>query len=71
MIQAGAMAKGGEVFLLDMGKPVKIIDLAQTMARMNGLKPFISNLSSDKVVGDIANIEEIKIIGLRPRKKAL
>ncbi|HCQ34368.1 MAG TPA: polysaccharide biosynthesis protein, partial [Alcanivorax sp.] len=33
VIQAGAMAKGGEVFVLDMGEPVRILDLAQTMIR--------------------------------------
>ena len=37
VIQAGAMSKGGEVFLLDMGKPVKIVDLAKRMIRLSGL----------------------------------
>ncbi len=36
VIQAGAMAKGGEVFVLDMGEPVKIVDLAQRMIRLQG-----------------------------------
>lgn len=41
VLQAGAMAKGGDVFLLDMGEPVLIADLAARMARLNGLKPII------------------------------
>jgi FlaA1/EpsC-like NDP-sugar epimerase len=55
VIQAGAMAKGGEVFLLDMGEPVKIYDLATQMIRLSGLVPE----------EDIA----IEITGLRPGEK--
>ena len=40
VIQAGAMAFGGEVFVLDMGEPVKIYDLAKDMIRLNGLTPI-------------------------------
>lgn len=43
VIQAGAMAKGGDVFVLDMGEPVKILDLAQTMVRLAGQEPVITN----------------------------
>ncbi|MEG0372214.1 MAG: nucleoside-diphosphate sugar epimerase/dehydratase, partial [Clostridium sp.] len=39
VIQAGSMAKGGEIFILDMGKPVKIIDLAKDLIRLSGLEP--------------------------------
>lgn len=39
VIQAGAMAQGGDVFVLDMGEPVRIADLAAQMARLHGLKP--------------------------------
>lgn len=39
VMQAGAFAKGGEVFILDMGKPVKIVDLARDMIRLSGLEP--------------------------------
>lgn len=41
VIQAGAMGKGGDVFVLDMGKPVKILDLAKTMVELCGLQPVI------------------------------
>ena len=64
VIQAGSMAKGGEVFVLDMGKPVKIIDLAQKMARLHGLSPFIEGEQTDSS-GDIA----IQVTGLRPGEK--
>ncbi|MBL0449700.1 MULTISPECIES: polysaccharide biosynthesis protein [Aeromonas] len=61
VIQAGAMGLGGDVFVLDMGEPVKIIDLAHRMIRLSGLK-----LKSDKFpAGDI----EVKITGLRPGEK--
>ena len=61
VIQAGAMGRGGDVFVLDMGEPVKIIDLAHRMIRLSGLK-----LKSDKFpAGDI----EVKITGLRPGEK--
>ncbi len=61
VIQAGAMAVGGEVFVLDMGEPVKIIDLARKMIELSGLKVRDDN-SPD---GDI----EIDIVGLRPGEK--
>ncbi len=41
VIQAGAMAKGGEVFVLDMGDPVRIVELATRMVRLHGLKPIL------------------------------
>ncbi|WP_291133857.1 nucleoside-diphosphate sugar epimerase/dehydratase [Erythrobacter sp.] len=40
VIQAGAMAKGGDVFVLDMGEPVRIADLAATMVKLHGLTPY-------------------------------
>ncbi len=61
VIQAGSMANGGEVFVLDMGKPVKIYDLACTLINLSGLTVRDANNPD----GDIA-IEEI---GLRPGEK--
>lgn len=61
VIQAGAMAKGGDVFVLDMGQPVKIIDLATRMVELSGLS--IKNEANPD--GDI----EIQITGLRPGEK--
>jgi len=55
VIQAGVMARGGEVFILDMGEPVKIVDMAKDMIRLSGLEPE----------------KDIKIIftGIRPGEK--
>ena len=55
VLQAGAYAKGGEIFVLDMGEPVKIYDLALNMIRLSGLEPY----------KDV----DIKIVGLRQGEK--
>jgi FlaA1/EpsC-like NDP-sugar epimerase len=55
ILQSGAFASGGEIFILDMGQPVKIIDLAEKMIMLAGYKPYV----------DI----EIVITGLRPGEK--
>ncbi len=61
VIQAGSMAEGGEVFVLDMGQPIKIVDLATRLIRLNGL-----NVKDEKhPSGDI----EIVYTGLRPGEK--
>ena len=61
VIQAGAMAKGGDVFVLDMGESVKIMDLAQRMIELSGL----NERTQANPDGDIA----IEITGLRPGEK--
>ena len=61
VIQAGSMAEGGDVFVLDMGEPVRIRDLAYRMINLMGL----SVLDDENPDGDI----EIKYIGLRPAEK--
>lgn len=61
VMQAGAMAKGGEVFVLDMGQPVRIIDLARSMIQLSGC----TVRDDDNPEGDIVIAE----IGLRPGEK--
>ena len=61
VIQAGAMGQGGDVFVLDMGQPVKIIDLARRMVELSGL----SVRDEARPDGDI----EIAVTGLRPGEK--
>lgn len=61
VLQAGAMAQGGEVFVLDMGQPIKIIDLAYRMIKLSGM----TVRDADHPDGDI----EVKIVGLRPSEK--
>ena len=55
VLQAGAMGEGGELYVLDMGKPVKITEMAETLIRLHGYKPYI----------DI----DIKFTGIRPGEK--
>ena len=61
VVQAGAMGKGGDVFVLNMGEPVRIYDLATKMIQLSGLQV----LDENNLDGDI----EIKCIGLRPGEK--
>ena len=61
VLQAGTMAQGGEVFVLDMGEPVKIVDLARRMVELSGLK--VRNAANPG--GDI----EIRVTGMRPGEK--
>ena len=64
VIQAGSIAKGGEIFVLDMGKPIKIIDLVEKMVALSGLK-LISDSSECLKSNEIG----LTISGLRPGEK--
>ncbi len=55
IIQAGAFANGGEIFVLDMGDPVRVMDLARTLIKLSGFEPDVDIM--------------IKIIGMRPGEK--
>jgi FlaA1/EpsC-like NDP-sugar epimerase len=55
VLQAGAMGQGGEIFILDMGPPVRILDLAEEMITLTGLRPYVDM--------------EISFTGLRPGEK--
>lgn len=61
VLQAGAMSRGGDVFVLDMGQPIKIIDLAKQMAQLAGY----TLCDEDNPTGDI----KIEVTGLRPGEK--
>jgi FlaA1/EpsC-like NDP-sugar epimerase len=61
VIQAGAMAKGGDVFVLDMGDPVRIVDLARTMIALHGM----TEKNAQNPSGDI----EVRYVGLFPGEK--
>ena len=64
VIQAGSIAKGGDVFVLDMGKPIKILDLAKRMVALSGFRPILNGskkLKDDEIA--------ITVSGLRPGEK--
>lgn len=69
VIQAGAMARGGDVFVLNMGQATRIVDLAARMVRLAGLRPYAAKAGTiaglSEAEGDIA----ISISGLRPGEK--
>lgn len=76
VIQAGAMAQGGDVFVLDMGEPVRIVDLAARMARLSGLTPVFPEgtgriLSGDQteLSSDFQRSINVVFTGLRPGEK--
>lgn len=66
VIQAGAMSKGGDLFVLDMGKPIKILDLAFKMIKLQGLNPKIMH---SKKQDNKSNDIYVKLVGLRPGEK--
>ncbi len=64
VIQAGSIAEGGDIFVLDMGKPIKIVDLANRMVTLAGFRPILNGgkeLKDDEIA--------ITISGLRPGEK--
>jgi FlaA1/EpsC-like NDP-sugar epimerase len=64
VIQAGSISKGGDVFVLDMGKSIKIVDLAKKMITLSGLQPVMD------VTGELKEDEiAITVSGLRPGEK--
>ena len=67
VIQAGAMARGGDVFVLDMGEPVRILDLAISMVKLHGLLPYLVD-RPDEVCAERGDIP-ICITGLRKGEK--
>jgi FlaA1/EpsC-like NDP-sugar epimerase len=67
VIQAGAMGRGGDVFVLDMGEPVKIMDLAISMVKLHGLIPYIVD-HVDQVFPEKGDIP-ICVTGLRKGEK--
>lgn len=67
VIQAGAMGKGGDVFVLDMGEPVKILDVAIEMVKLHGLVPYMVD-HADQFVPEKGDIP-ICITGLRKGEK--
>lgn len=64
VIQAGSIAEGGDVFVLDMGEPIKIVELAKRMVTLSGLRPTF-NVSKELKDDEIA----ITVTGLRPGEK--
>jgi FlaA1/EpsC-like NDP-sugar epimerase len=67
VIQAGAMGQGGDVFVLDMGEAVKIVDLARRMLRLHGLRPYC--IGTDEKPPENIPSMGIKFTGLRPGEK--
>lgn len=67
VIQAGAMARGGDVFVLDMGQPVKIMELAKSIVRLKGYKPVLDDGQTSRPAqpGEIP----IRVVGLQKGEK--
>ena len=68
VIQAGALAQGGDVFVLDMGEPVKIVDLAFSMVTLHGLTPYMVD-DSNQILLDDQDYMPVCVTGLRKGEK--
>ena len=68
VIQAGAMAKNGDLFVLDMGKPKKILNLAKKMIRLYGKKPIIDKAETGQI--SESNSKKIKYKHKQKRSKS-
>jgi FlaA1/EpsC-like NDP-sugar epimerase len=64
VLQASSMSRGGEVFVLDMGEPIKILDVAKSMVRLHGMLPQLAE-TTKTTAGEIT----INFSGLRPGEK--
>jgi FlaA1/EpsC-like NDP-sugar epimerase len=76
VLEAGFMGKGGEIFVFDMGKPVKIVDLAMQMIRLSGLVPekdikieYIGLRPGEKLFEELLNLEETTLPTYHPKIK--
>lgn len=73
VLMASTISQGNEIFVLDMGEPVKIIELAKQMVKLRGLEPVVSGKESAKLdtVSDLSAKKtiDIKFVGLRPGEK--
>ena len=67
VLQASSLATGGDIFVLDMGKPIKIIDLAIKMAALSGFKAIVNREKISKI--EQQNVIDIQITGLRQGEK--
>ena len=69
VLEAGTMGNGGEIFVFDMGKPVRIIDLAKRMIQLSGAKNvevrFTGLRAGEKLYEEVLNDEEITLPGVR------
>jgi FlaA1/EpsC-like NDP-sugar epimerase len=71
VLQAAALGEGGEVFILDMGEPVKIVDLAVDLIRLTGLRPYLRQPGAAQPVDGKGRDWDIEVVftGLRPGEK--
>ena len=73
MIEAGTMGKGGEIYVFDMGKPVKIADLAKRMIRLSGARDveikFTGLRAGEKLYEEVLNDKEVTLPTFHPKIK--